>query len=204
MAVLPTEKDLMRLPHRAIVSYAARAARRVNPRYGHWLSESSLDGNGHVEALKTALELAEQFAGGAELLAEQFEAPIEATVSATQFAKGKPVGYGSSMAIHAANAVAYACRAASAAARYANPAPNETFPAPDTVAIMAAHAAVEATQAEVPPEVAQGDYRKLNEGQFGKYPDLGAAIDCTDGGPLGKLWHDDPPEWYSSEHISTT
>jgi len=54
---LPTEEELRALPRRAIVAYAARCARRVQPLYRSKHER-------HVQAVERAIALAERFAKG--------------------------------------------------------------------------------------------------------------------------------------------
>jgi hypothetical protein len=39
------------------------------------------------------------------------------------------------------------------------------------------------------------DYRATEALGLGAFPDLGAPLDPTEGGPLGVLWPDGPPPW---------
>jgi len=189
----------MRLPHRAIVAYAARCARRVQPRYPLWLwtSGPSPD-SAQMGAIEIAVKAAEDFANGIEHVALSYEEPIENASRAARHASEQSAAFAASMAAHAANAAAYCVRSARAAARYANPAPHETFPAPDTVAIMAAHAAAAAQHAGSPPEAALTDYQRIIQGDFGVFPELGRPVDCSEHGPLGPLWPASPPDWFKA------
>ncbi|NQT14971.1 MAG: hypothetical protein HQ582_19605 [Planctomycetes bacterium] len=58
----PTEDDLKRLPLRSIVAYAVRCARRVRPLHYS-------DNPEHVQAVDSAIEIAEQFATGGAAVA---------------------------------------------------------------------------------------------------------------------------------------
>lgn len=60
----PTKEDLEKLPHRAIVAYSARCARRVQP-----LFDWKKDRLKHFLAVDRAIESAESFAAGDEISA---------------------------------------------------------------------------------------------------------------------------------------
>jgi hypothetical protein len=194
---LPSDRDLMALPLRAIVAYSVRSARRVQPRFCLWLWASSPSPDArHITAIENAIAMAEQFALGVERTSSEFEDGIEAANRAARHAGEQSAAYAASTAAHAAHAAAYALRTARAAARYANPSPNETFPAPDTVAIMAAHASAAALHAGAEADLAGSDFRRLEKGQNGRYPELGTPVDPGETGPLGTLWPAGAPDWF--------
>lgn len=197
MSELPSDRDLMGLPLRAIVAYAVRNARRVQPRFALWLwgSQPTPDAR-HLTALESAIAMGEQFALGQDRTAAEFEDGIEAANRAARHASEQSAAFAASTAAHAAHAAAYSLRTARAAARYANPSPHETFPAPDTVAIMAAHAAAAALHAGALADAAASDYRRLMQGENGRYPELGTPVDPSEMGALGTLWPAGAPEWY--------
>ena len=197
MTELPTDKDLLQLPHRAVVAFACRCARRVQPKYTLWMLSSSPDPRTQqASSLEKAIHTAEDFANGIELAEDVYEEMIEDVLDAGNRAGADSPSYASSAAVHAAKAAAFALRSARSAAHYANPAPHETFPSPDTVAIMAAHAAAAAAQAGSPTSPMREDYHRLAATCLAPYPELGETIDCHENGPLGNLWNGEPPHWY--------
>lgn len=190
MDELPSDRELAGLPLRAIVAYAARCARRVQPRFAAWVRSNGANGatNPHwLAQVEAATKLAEDYAAGVDRISADYEGPIEAVNHAARKVGEKGATETALQASHAAHAAAYALRTARAAARYANPSPHETFPAPDTVAIMAAHAAAAALHAGSGVEPARRDFKALAQGEYGRFPDLGEAVAVDETGPLGEL-----------------
>jgi hypothetical protein len=190
MDELPSDRELTNLPLRAIVAFAARCARRVQPRFEAWVRSNGANGatNPHwLAQVETATKLAEDYAAGVERISADYETPIEAVHHAARKVGEKGASETALQASHAAHSAAYALRTARAAARYANPSPHETFPAPDTVAIMAAHAAAAALHAGGGVDAARRDFGVLACGDYGRFPDLGQPVVVDESGPLGEL-----------------
>ncbi len=195
-----TTEDLKRLPLRAIVAFAARCARRVEP-----LSQLPADHplrEARREAIGNAIQLAEEIARGSAC------ASVETVVQALD----------STQAI-AGNGIACECAAAAAAAaartaatvwlvlnpgesdrdknRWTNTAEARNFAshlASDSVEFVAMDAftaAVEAADAVAYSDDfmrgAVHDYVTLLGLHLGTYPEAGQPIDPSPGGPLGPL-----------------
>lgn len=186
-----TADDLKRLPLRAIVAFAARCARRVQP----------LDRGAATTRLEFAIDFAERFAKDEEIRwHDAVDAGREAAVSEAE---------------HVADAAANAADAASRVAKIsdnianADCAPNNLYIARDasaravvtaaySAAALAADAAasVSPLAADVSSSAANRDYKRLMELEPGNFPALGRPIDPTETGPLGPLWPNGEPEWY--------
>ena len=92
---IPTMQELSRLPRRAVVAFAARCARHVQPIFAAWPGATQE----HIAAVDRAISLAEAY--GAALAAHAHAA------------------YAANAAAYAANAAAYAAAYATYAAAYA-------------------------------------------------------------------------------------
>lgn len=177
-ASLPNERELQVLPLRALVAYAVRCARRVQPHFERWAAASPKQRQGRVEHFAAAVRVAQDCAAGKAWQIDQHDAPINAlVVHALNAGKGP--------AADAAHAAAYAARTARTVARYANPSPHETFPSPDGAAMLAGQAANAAMAAGLDVAAARKDYELLS--QLGQFPDLGQPVVATDEGPLGPV-----------------
>lgn len=198
MPGLPTKDQLKKLPLRAIVAYAVRCARRVQPLYR--LARRIPDRERHQAAIETILMIGERFCRD-----ETAAAANAFTAGARTFSAARVTGAAdaaaraarAASAARAANAthaalVANAARAASAAAEAANAAEaTETVEAANVAATNATNVA--ATNANA----AGADYDRLVSLNLGVYPNLGQPIDLAENGPLGPLWPEVPPKWFT-------
>jgi len=178
--------DLSRLPPHAIVAYAARCARRVQPLFGRAGATTEL-----AASVERAIETAERVASGHGL-------SVEDTVAAEGAEAAAVATAGIPAARHAARAACYAARAACAA----DQAPYAAAAFGDDTA-RAAHAAAMGAQgdpssaadaAHYADYAARTDYDRLvllNRGG----PPLGLPLHCTEDGPLGPLWPEGKPSW---------
>jgi hypothetical protein len=156
---------LAQLPHHAVVAFAARCARRVQP-LTHVLPQQDRD------TIDRALASAEAFAKGADA------ARADAARAAAR-------------AADAANAARAADAARAAAAR-----------ADVTAAAAADWAAAAADRADA-WAAASSDLDRLIALNPGEPDALGAPIDPSEAGPLGPLWPQGVPEWYTEAATGT-
>ena len=186
MAEIAFVVDLSQLPPHAIVAYAARCARRVQPLFGRAGASQEL-----ADAVERAIEAAERIATGHVLAVEEMAVaePAEAAAAATA---GSPAAY------QAARAACYAARAACAAdqAPYAAASfGGDTARAAQAAAIAAqGDPSSAADAAHYADYAARADYERLvllNRGG----PPLGLPLHCTEDGPLGPLWPEGKPSW---------
>src|SRR5271157_5858707 len=153
------QDQLAKLPLRAIVAFAVRCARRVQP-LGRVLTEYR-----QVE-VDDAIAIAEGFARG-----------------------GK--------AVRAAGAAARAGNAARAAARAVDAARAAAAKAAADAAEDTAHAAWNTGRA-ASRTAARGDLQQLLALELGRPGTLGKPIDPAEDGPLGPLWPNAAPDWYTN------
>jgi hypothetical protein len=193
-----TLDHLKALPLRAIVAFAARCARRVEPLAQ--LPEGDPQRESRRQAIEAALRLADSFARGTD---EPPDESVVAAIDASREAGAEPSAAAASAIAQAAHAAASAWRAGSRVARECG-APGkratEAGRALGTVTrITADLAAVNAFTAtgdafvsvgcrnEVFVDAALSDYRKLVRLNLGRYPEVGDPVDPSPGGPLGPL-----------------
>lgn len=189
---LPTEDDLKKLPLGAIVAYAVRCARRVQPLYGCAAHVAELPK--HEASIEGTISLAEKFCLSHEV--KEKDAAYGAAYHAMDAADSA-----------AAKAVARAAAAAARAAGYAFDLPkNAVYDQPlyasrvaaeavdgaKAAARAAGHAAVGAGAFAA---AARADFDRLRQLNPGNYPKLGQPIDPTENGPLGPLWPAGDPDW---------
>ena len=172
----PTHHDLARLPQRAIVAYAVRCARRLQPLFA---TTGIPDDNLHAQAVEEAIDIAERFCRGeAGRVADVCMAAKAAAKAASRVADAA----GTPDAVNAARVAEFAAYAVAT---------------PVYAAIVAyATATVAAKTASAVDAAARADYDRLLSLNLGTYPELGHPIDPTATGPLGPLWPEGPPEWY--------
>jgi hypothetical protein len=194
-----TVEHLKGLPLRAIVAFAARCARRVEPLAqlpeGHPQRESR---RGAVEA---ALRMAEAFARGADAPPDE---SVVAAVDASRDAGGELACVNAaSAAAQAAHAAASAWHAESQEAEEGEPPRRHTAEAQKFLGglthVTADLAALNAFTAAADACVSVGyrnedfigaalhDYETLVRLKLGRYPELGDPVDPSPGGPLGRL-----------------
>jgi len=239
----PSSEQLRRFPLRAIVAYALRCARRVQPllRLRPWLDSQE------AEAVERALDRVESFCRGEPILAIDLEAAATAARTAASGAETS----GNDSSGFAARAAAGALRAvinalaipeemacggdrgdhvvaggsepvatrdqlgagdtdeetsdALATVVAARAAAIRTDEAPYAAVELARVAELAATAAEKAARAvdtdadkfrAADDCQHLQQLGLGSFPLLGAPLDPSERGPLGKLWQGRSPPWF--------
>jgi hypothetical protein len=196
-----TVEHLKALPLRAIVAFAARCARRVEPLAQ--LPEGHPQREGRRGAIEAALDMAEAFARGADGPPDE---SVVAAIDASRDVAGGPAG-----SAEAAAAAAAAARAAASAWELTAPSATDngepaelktaearkflgalTYVTADLAALAAFTAAVDAFTSvgyhnEDFVNAALNDYDRLLRLKLGRYPEPGEPIDPSPGGPLGRL-----------------
>lgn len=198
-ATLPTADELKTLPLRAMVAYAVRSARRVQPLYG--LAKEIPHHEKHMAAIEIALTLSEQFCRGEPIaVAYAARAAYAAADAAGYAARAAQTIVAAAKAAYAADDAARTVYAAAyfsdqrrssvhairVAAAYAT-----ATAAAGRVACVAANAVDDARLA------ARADYECLRALHPEPTPCLGTPLDPADRGPLGALWPSGPPEWFT-------
>ena len=185
IAVFPSENEMGQLPLRALVAFAVRCARRVQPLFT--LPDDHPEKQKHIAAVERASRTAEAFARGIP------EADRDVAWAAARAA------WAASMTSEAAGLPPNAAWAAAAASDAAHAAFHSSAAAPVAAAQAAWDAAVDSVRtAEAaaraynawPAAAARSDYDRLRELGLGCFPDLGEPIDPSVTGPLGPLWRD--------------
>jgi hypothetical protein len=193
-----TLEQLKALPLRAIVAFAARCARRVEPLAQ--LPEGNVQRESRREAVEAALRMAESFASGTNAPPDE---SVVAAIDASRESGGEPatVAAASSVAqtAHAA-ASAWQTRAQAAEENRTpgkQPIPGRSVGALSQVtadvAAMCAYTAAAAAflsvgyRNEESVDSALQDYHNLMRLELGRYPELAAPVDPSPGGPLGPL-----------------
>lgn len=189
---LPTADDLKKLPLGAIVAYAARCARRVQPLYGCAAGLGDL--RKHEAAVEGAISLAEAFC-----LSHDVSVPAYGAAYAARDAADSPAAKDAARAAAAAGrAAAYAFDLPKCAVYdrpvYASRVAAEAVDAADAAARAADQASGGAGAVQA---AARADFGRLSKRNQGTYPELGQPLDATQNGPLGPLWPAGPPEWLS-------
>ena len=190
---LPTQQDLKKLPLGAIVAYAARCARRVQPLYGRAAGIAELPK--HTADVEGAIVLAEDFCLSHAVSTPAYAAAYHARTAADA-ADAKDAARA---AAAAARAAAYAFDIPKSAVYdhsvYASRVAAEAADGAQAAARAADHASAGAQAAEA---AARADFDRLLTLNQGTYPELGQPIDPTENGPLGPLWPEEPPEWFAA------
>lgn len=189
---LPTEDDLKTLPLRAIVAYAVRCAKRVQPLYAGaaWLPGFAE----HEAAVERAISLAQNFCLGQDVSAIDDAVAAAAAAEAAAWVAADAA----KAAAFAAAYAAYAANAANAATYAADEAVDAAIAAADAEAEAYADDDLCADNTRVAARAAKTDIDRLLQLNLGTYPELGQRIDPTENGPLGLLWPEGPPEWYTA------
>jgi hypothetical protein len=196
-----TVEHVKALPLRAIVAFAARCARRVEPLAQ--LPEGHPQRTGRRAAVEAALDMAEAFARGAE------RPPYESVVAGID--ASRVVAGGSAGSADAVAAAAAAAHAAASAWELTGPGATEerepgelkttearkflgalTHVTADLAALAAFTAAADAFTSvgyhnEEFVNAALNDYDRLLRLKLGRYPEPGEPIDPSPGGPLGPI-----------------
>jgi hypothetical protein len=194
-----TVEQLKALPLRAIVAFAARCARRVEPLAQ--LPEGHPQRESRREAVEAALRMAESFARGTD---DPPDESVVAAIDASRDVGGELAGAAAASAIaQAAHAAASAWHVGSQVAEESR-APGKhsieagrfrgalTHVTADLAAMNAFTAAAEAFVSvgyrnEHFVDAALKDYHTLVGLELGRYPEPGNPVDPSPGGPLGPL-----------------
>jgi len=209
------QDQLAKLPLRAIVAFAVRCARRVQP-LGRVLTEYR-----QVE-VDDAIAIAEGFArggkadraAGAAARAGDAARAAARALDAARAAAAKAAADSdwvdaddAEAAAAWADATVRAVDAAACAARAANAARAADIAAADAAAARAAAAADAAedtaraawdTGRAASRTAARGDLHQLLALELGRPGTLGKPIDPAEDGPLGPLWPNAAPDWYTN------
>lgn len=186
MAEIAFVRDLSQLPSHAIVAYAARCARRVQPLFAR--AEASQD---LADGVERAIEVAERIATGHVLSVEDTAAAERAEAAAAATVSNPAAHQAARAACFAARAACAADQAPYAAASFGGDAERAAH-----AAAMAAQAdpSAAADAAHYADYAARTDYERLvllNRGA----PPQGRALHCSEDGPLGPLWPEGKPSW---------
>jgi hypothetical protein len=194
MAESGLQRRLRRLPLRAQLAFAARCARRVQP-----LATRVPDDPAKHEAVERAIHVAEQLARGDRVTQAEAGSAYDGARDAARSAwdGGDPT------ASRARDAAAYTAQAASHvrpgsrlgpaadASRAAFYAYNDSGDAANAVEARATFDAA-----------ASSDLTQLARLKLGTSPNLGAAIDPSESGPLGPLWPKGAPEGWPDDRTT--
>jgi len=202
-------EQLTELPLRAIVAFAVRCARRVQP-LGHVLTEyrqievddaiASAEGFARGGKAVRAAGAAARAANAARAAARAVDAARAAAAKAAADSEWVDADDAAAAAAWA-NAAVHAADAAACAARAANAARAADVAAADAAA--AAEAAEDTARAAwdtgraAARAAARGDLQRLRALKLGRPGTLGQPIDPAEGGPLGPLWPGGAPAWYT-------
>jgi hypothetical protein len=198
LANFPIE-HLKELPLRAIVAFAARCARRVEPLAQ--LPDGNPQRESRRQAIEAALRMAESFARGTD---EPPDESVVAAIDAIRDAGGELACEAAASAIaQAAHAAASAWHAWSPAAEGSRVPGRQTIEAGrflgalshTTAELAAMNSYTAAAEAFVSVgyrnedfvDASLRDYHALVRLQLGRYPELGNPVDPSPGGPLGRL-----------------
>ena len=176
--VLPSSDELSQLPLKAIVAYAVRAARRVQPLCVKGWSKDPDIRRDLIDKLDRVLTLASDFLGGRNV----FPSEIRVAKDDFEFSYVDP-GFSSAAeaAISAYNAVSAAAHAAGAADHAA------------TAAAEAANHATTATAEDAVNVALRRDFELLLKRNAENPSTLKRSVATSERGFLGKLWPDGPP-----------
>ncbi len=188
---LPTEDDLKKLPLLAIVAYAVRCARRVQP-----ILDAIPNFAAHGAAVEQAISLAERFCVGQDLNDAPDAAERAADAAGRAAAVARSFAGGSAVALAAGAAQAAAQAAAAVEDFWAQPDSADRVARAATYAAGRAGRAVAADRYAAVSAAARADYDRLLELNPGSDDNLGQPIDPKEDGPLGSLWPDGAPEWW--------
>ena len=194
-----TVEHLKALPLRAIVAFAARCARRIEPLAQ--LPEGDPQRESRRGAIEAALRMAESFARGTD---EPPDESVVAAIDATQSDEGGPARTAAAHAVaQATHAAASAWHAGPQEAGEGGPPGKNTAEARQSLGalthVTADLAALNAYSAAAGAFVSVGynnedfigaalrDYDTLVRLRLGRYPEPGEPVDPSPGGPLGPL-----------------
>lgn len=183
-----TKDDLSKIPLRAMVAWAARCARRVQPLY-HVDGLSAKKEHKHVSAIDQVIGAAEAFANSVD--DKTFEGTrayniLDAGRDARDAAGHGVAAWVATSALNAARSAVYAAQGPTGAI---------VIDAED--AFDCAIKAAESNSSEV-SEAASADFQKLLAAKLGDFPELGQPVDPSASGALGPLWPSGVPQWYTT------
>ena len=193
----PSLGELTQPPLRALVAYAARCARRVQPLFT--LPDDHPDKQKHSEAVERAVRTAEEVARGTLVIDDpRVCVPVAArALDATSGVSGASgAAWASTDAARAAMATTRAARGEQGSGDFF-PLSDEPVAWPEGTRAGDAWVAYFAWSAAAAPwayaanargAVARSDFAKLRGLGLGRFPELGAPIDPSENGPLGPLW----------------
>jgi hypothetical protein len=183
VATEDTRERLAQLPHHAVVAFAARCARRVQP-LTHALPQQGRD------AIDRAIASAKAFAKGTAAAAAD-DAAARADAARADAARADAEAAVAAKAAVAARAGADVAWADAADVARADAAGDAAAWAADAALVAGAAAADEAAAWAA----ASSDLERLIALKRGEPDTLGAPIDQSESGPLGPLWPQGMPEW---------
>lgn len=183
MAVAAAAIDLKQLPLRALLAYASRCARRVQPLFT--VEPDKADPAAAAQAIDTAIRLGEEFAAGAELDPQLVAHAEDAVVQILMIGgSGDGLDKGAAYAANAAYGVISATRAALESEMADDPsAAAQLVTECATIVADAAMAADPGVE-----RAARLDWEMLHRMRLGKFPALGDAINPAPTGMLGPLF----------------
>lgn len=192
---LPSDKELSQLPHRAIVAYAVRAARRVQPLCVKAWPNNSDKRTSLIDAVERALDLTFSFSRGESVAADELHAA--AAYAATHVADAGAAH--DQVATHvAAAAAAYVEHAYVAAVRAADAAyAAYTSYEGDTPYVVDAAKHFNAASRGMLIAACRRDFERLVERQTSKPAEMKRKVSPSERGFLGSLWIGEPPDWYT-------
>ncbi|HEY2250272.1 MAG TPA: hypothetical protein VGH74_04390 [Planctomycetaceae bacterium] len=185
MLALQSSNALNDLPLRAQLAFAARCARRVINRFR--LQTNHPDLALCCKSLGAAIRLAESFAAGDEVDADDLAAAEEGTLRAV--VASSEMRPANDAAAYAANATYAALCAVKAALEIQDgQSPGAQADRVAEAVMIARDAAVAADDNVARP--ARLDAELLNQTSLGHFPDFGEPVDCGETGILGPLFQD--------------
>jgi len=184
-------EQLAQLPHHAVVAFAARCARRVQP-LTHALPQQGRD------AIDRAIASAKAFAKGTADAAAD-DAAARADAARADAARADAEAAVAAKAAGAARAGAEAAWADAADVARADAAGDAAAWAADAALVAGAAADDEAAAWAA----AASDLERFIALKLGEPDTLGAPIDPSEAGPLGPLWPHGVPEWYTEAATGT-
>jgi hypothetical protein len=208
--LLPSLDDLKKLPLRAIVAIAARAALRINSAY--ILPQVHPIDPTLKEALIQTITVAESFAASS-LTHELYKEASISSVGAKKAADAATVSNWLPAQMTASSAFFAGRAVVAATSSFADMNeivmsvlnnPSLQNPESETklaganytvdYALQALHCSIKGFPVSAKP--ISDDYRFLISLNLGSFPDSGNPIDSREQGPLGSLWPEGSPKWY--------
>jgi hypothetical protein len=200
-AAFPSLGELTQLPLRALVAYAARCARRVQPFFT--LPDDHPEKQRHSEAVERAVRTAEEVARGTLVIDHPgvcVAVAAMAVYATSGVSAASQAAWASTDAARAAMTTTVAARGEQGSCDFPLsdfPLSDEPVAWPEGTRAVAAWVAYFAWSAAAAPwayaanargVVARSDFAKLRGLGLGRFPELGAPLDPSGNGPLGPLW----------------